>query len=226
MNVRGADTGAEAPLLVLAEPVTILRSGVRSVLEREGGFEVVEVGDANGLLHVAAERRAFAALVDWHLPPGGALAVLPELPDLPVVVWSNDPDPESIAEAVRAGATGFLSKNISAHGLIRALRGMPLGEAPLSRDLTRMLIEAVRSRGEADVAPGRLTVLSQREREVLSLVAQGGNNRDIAQELSISQFTAKRHVQNILTKLALPSRAAAAAVYGRSFANQGEVESA
>jgi two-component system nitrate/nitrite response regulator NarL len=214
-------------LLVLADGVTIFRSGVRSVLQRDGGFDVVEVGDANGLLRVAAERRPFAVLVDWQLPPGGAQSVLPELaPELPVVVWSSDPDPESIAEAVRAGASGFLSKQISADGLIRALRGIPRGEAPLSRDLTRMLIETVRTRGEADVVPGRLTLLSQREREVLSLVAQGANNRDIAQDLSISQFTAKRHVQNILMKLNLPSRAAAAAVYGRSFADQGEVESA
>jgi DNA-binding NarL/FixJ family response regulator len=215
------------PLLVVADAVTIFRSGVRSVLEREGGFRVAEVADANALLRVASEGESFAALVEWDLPPGGALAVLPELaPYVPVVVWSNDPDAESIAEAVRAGAAGFLSKNISASGLIRALHGIPHGEAPLSRDLTRMLIETVRTRSEADGAPGRLTVLSQREREVLSLVAQGWNNRDIAQELSISQFTAKRHVQNILMKLDLPSRAAAAAVYGRSFADQGEVESA
>jgi DNA-binding NarL/FixJ family response regulator len=214
-------------LLVLADGVTIFRSGVRSVLERDGGFDVIEVGDANELLRVASECRPFAALVDWHLPPGGAQGVLPELaPDLPVVAWSSDPDPESIAEAVRAGASGFLSKQISAQGLVRALRGIPRGEAPLSRDLTRMLIETVRTRGETDLAPANLTALSQREREVLSLVAQGANNRDIAQGLSISQFTAKRHVQNILTKLSLPSRAAAAAVYGRSFADQGEVESA
>ena len=216
-----------APLLLLGDAVTIFRAGVRSVLERDGDFRVAEVADANALLRVASEGRAFAALVDWHLPPGGALAVLPELaPYVPVVVWSNDPDAESIAEAVRAGAAGFLSKNISASGLVRALHGIRHGEAPLSRDLTRLLIEAVRTRGEADVTPGRLTVLSQREREVLSLVAQGWNNRDIAQDLSISQFTAKRHVQNILMKLDLPSRAAAAAVYGRSFANQGAVESA
>jgi len=214
-------------MLLLGDAVTIFRAGVRSVLEREGDFRVAEVADANALLRVASEGRSFAALVDWHLPPGGALAVLPELaPYVPVVVWSNDPDAESIAEAVRAGAAGFLSKNISASGLIRALRGIPHGEAPLSRDLTRLLIEAVRTRGEADVIPGRLTVLSQREREVLSLVAQGWNNRDIAQNLRISQFTAKRHVQNILMKLDLPSRAAAAAVYGRSFAIRGEVESA
>lgn len=213
-------------MLVLADGLTMFRSGVRSVLEREGGFDVVEVADANGLLRMAS-RRPFAVLTDWQLPPAGALAVLPEIAeDVPVVVWSNDPAPEAVTDAVRAGASGFLSKRISAAGLIRALRGIPEGEAPLSRDLTRMLIETVRTRGEAEPAPAKLNVLSQREREVLSLVAQGWNNRDIAQELSISQFTAKRHVQNILTKLDLPSRAAAAALYGRSFADGGAVESA
>jgi DNA-binding NarL/FixJ family response regulator len=216
-----------APLLVVGDRATIFRSGVRTVLEREGGFDVFEAANANELVHAASSLRVFAVLVDWQLPPGGAVGVLRELaPRIPVVVWSNDPDPESIAEAVRAGAAGFLGKQISAQGLIRALRGIPDGEAPLSRELTRMLIEGLRARGEQDITPGRLTALSHRERQVLSLVAHGWNNRDIARELSISQFTAKRHVQNILTKLNLPSRAAAAAVYGRSFAHQGAVGSA
>jgi DNA-binding NarL/FixJ family response regulator len=196
------------------------------VLERDG-FDVIDVGDADGLLHAVAARNVFAALVDSQLPPGGALAVVPELsPAVTVVVWADDPDPDSIAEAIRAGATGFLSKRISAAGLIRALRGIAAGEAPLSRELTRLLIDIVRARVGPDAPPGQLTILSQREREVLSLVARGWNNRDIAKKLSISQFTAKRHVQNILTKLDLPSRAAAAAVYGRSFGDDGELESA
>jgi DNA-binding NarL/FixJ family response regulator len=216
-----------APLLVVADSASIFRCGVRSVLERDGGFEVIDVGDAQGLLRAVSTRDVYAALLDSQLPPAGALAVLPELaPTVTTVVWADDPDADSIADAIRAGATGFLSKRISASGLIRALRGIAHGEAPLSRDLTRLLIDIVRVRTQSDAAPERLTILSQREREVLSLVARGWNNRDIARKLSISQFTAKRHVQNILTKLDLPSRAAAAAVYGRSFSDDGEVESA
>ena len=96
---------------------------------------------------------------------------------------------------------------------MRALRGIVQGEAPLSRDLASLMIDALHGSEERVRARDRAGILSSREREVLDLVAQGARNKQIASMLTISEFTAKRHVQNILQKLELPSRRAAATFY-------------
>ena len=133
------------------------------------------------------------------------------------IVWSFQPSRETVLAAVRAGAHGFLHKEISPDGLVRALRGVIQGEAPLSRDLASLMIDALHGMDERAQARERADVLSPREREVLELVAQGARNKQIAASLVISEFTVKRHVQNILQKLELPSRRAAATFYGTAF---------
>ena len=96
---------------------------------------------------------------------------------------------------------------------MRALRALPRGEAPLSRDLAGAMIEALHRQEAHSQLEARLALLSAREREVLELVASGTRNYSIAESLSISEFTVKRHVQNILGKLGVASRAAAGAIY-------------
>jgi two-component system nitrate/nitrite response regulator NarL len=118
-----------------------------------------------------------------------------------------------VLDAVRSGAHGFLHKEITPVGLVRALRGVVQGEAPLSRDLATLMIDALHGLDEQQRARERMGVLSAREREVLEFVADGARNKEIARALTISEFTAKRHVQNILQKLELPSRRAAATFY-------------
>ena len=101
----------------------------------------------------------------------------------------------------------------AAAGLVRSLRGAARGESPLSRDLAALMIDALHA-AEAEMRSRDLAgLLSVREREVLDHVARGSRNREIASSLEISEFTVKRHVQNILQKLELPSRRAAAAFY-------------
>src|SRR6202011_2905096 len=119
--------------------------------------------------------------------------------------------------AVRSGADGYLHKEISPAGLIRSLRGVVDGEAPLSRDLATMMIDALHAVEKQASARERAAVLSVREREVLNFVARGARNKEIAAALFISEFTVKRHMQNILHKLELPSRRAAAAFYWSAF---------
>jgi DNA-binding NarL/FixJ family response regulator len=97
------------------------------------------------------------------------------------------------------------------------LRGVSRGEAPLARDLATLMIGAMHGLEERDRAREKAAALSAREREVLAYVAQGARNRQIAQALFISEFTVKRHMQNILQKLGLPSRRAAAAFYLSAF---------
>jgi two-component system, NarL family, nitrate/nitrite response regulator NarL len=198
----------------IADGITIFRAGVREVLAREKDFEVVEAVDLESFV-VALQRGIDIALVDADLPPTGAFEAVAQAKEhcSEVIVWSMRPSPEEVLAAVRAGATGYLRKEISADGLVRSLRGVGRGESPLSRDLAALLIDALHSAERGSRAREIAAALSAREREVLGHIAQGARNKQIAAELTISEFTVKRHVQNILHKLDLPSRRAAAALY-------------
>ncbi|MES1247924.1 MAG: response regulator transcription factor [Actinomycetota bacterium] len=206
-----------APVKILvADALRIFRSGVRNFLERGGDFEVVEAGTLGELLELAAGTSPDIVLLDLDLPPLGGVAAIQRLSrhtTAQIVVWSFEPTQELVLDAVRNGAHGFLHKEISPDGLVRALRGVGQGEAPLSRDLASLMIDALHGLDRRQKARDRLAVLSSREREVLEFVAQGARNKQIATALTISEFTAKRHVQNILQKLGVPSRRAAATFY-------------
>jgi DNA-binding NarL/FixJ family response regulator len=158
-------------------------------------------------------------LVDLDLPPSGGIAAVAELQHSATssIVWSLGPARATVLDAIRAGARGYLDKEISPQGLVRALRGVVRGEAALSRELVTLLIDALHGVEERDRVRDQAAVLSSREREVLALVSRGARNREIAAELHISEFTVKRHVQNILNKLEVPSRRSAAAVYRSAF---------
>jgi DNA-binding NarL/FixJ family response regulator len=209
--------------ILVAEPLRMFRAGVRNLLERESDFEVVEASTLDEAIRAARDHCLDVALVDLGLPPlGGVTAVrrLTTIGSTFTIVWSFQPSRETVLAAVRAGAHGFLHKDISPDGLVRALRGVAQGEAPLSRDLASLMIDALHGLDERTVARERAGALSPREREVLDLVAQGARNKQIAARLVISEFTVKRHVQNILQKLELPSRRAAAALYGTAFGSE------
>ncbi len=216
----GEDGAVNHTRILVADSLRIFRAGVRNLLARESEFAVVEAGSLDELLAVADEECPDIALVDLDLPPLGGVEAVQRLArrcSAYTIVWSFDPSRETVLAAVRAGAHGYLRKEISPEGLIRALRGVAQGEAPLSRDLASLMIDALHGMDERAYARERAAVLSAREREVLELVAQGARNKQIAAALVISEFTVKRHVQNILQKLDLPSRRAAATFYRTAF---------
>jgi two-component system, NarL family, nitrate/nitrite response regulator NarL len=206
--------------ILIADSLRIFRAGVRNLLARESDFAVAEAESLDELLALADEECPDIALIDLELPPLGGVAAVQRLSrrcSSYTIVWSFDPPRETVLAAVRAGAHGYLRKEISPEGLIRALRGVAQGEAPLSRDLASLMIDALHGFDERTRARERAAVLSTREREVLGLIAQGARNKQIAASLVISEFTVKRHVQNILQKLDLPSRRAAATFHGTAF---------
>lgn len=211
--------------VLVADPLAIFRSGVRGLLSREGDFEVVEAATLTDVIQAVAKTCPDIALIDHDLPPAGGVAAVARLSEqcsAQTIVWSFDPSRDSVLAAIRAGAVGYLRKEISAHGLVRSLRGSLRGEAPLSRDLASLMIEAIHGLEERVRAREQVALLSTREREVLELVARGARNKQIATALYISEFTVKRHVQNILQKLGVPSRWAAAAFYRSAFGpNEG-----
>jgi DNA-binding NarL/FixJ family response regulator len=209
--------------ILVADPLRIFRAGVRNLLARESDFEVVEAGTLDEVLAAVDADCPDIALIDLELPPLGGVAAVQRLArqcSTYAIVWSFEPSRDTVLSAVRAGAHGFLHKEISADGLVRALRGVVQGEAPLSRDLATLMIDALHGMDERTRARDRAAVLSSRERQVLDLVAHGARNKQIAASLVISEFTVKRHVQNILQKLELPSRRAAATFYGTAFGSE------
>jgi two-component system nitrate/nitrite response regulator NarL len=215
--------------ILVADSVPIFRAGVRNLLVREGDFDVVEAEDAAGVKLTLEQEPPAVALIDLDLPDAGGIATVRELAKTSathLIVWSFDPDRETVLAAVRAGAEGYLHKEISPQGLVRALRGAVDGEAPLARDLATMMIEALHALEAQTSARERATALSTREREVLGFVARGARNKEIAAALFISEFTVKRHMQNILQKLELPSRRAAAAFYWAAFGPEESVVTA
>jgi DNA-binding NarL/FixJ family response regulator len=202
--------------VLVADGAPLFRSGVRHLLTREGDFVLTEAADFDELMQVMEHEAPEIALIDLDLPPSGGVAAVAHLAaqkTARLVVWGFEAEREQVLDALTAGADGFLDKAISPTGLMRALRGMSRGETPLPRELVTVVVDAVHDFEARDRARERLVVLSAREREVLALVANGARNRQIADELSISEFTVKRHMQNILQKLDLSSRTAAAAFY-------------
>jgi DNA-binding NarL/FixJ family response regulator len=191
--------------VLLVDPLPLFRAGVRKHLSEETDFEVAEAGNLRELRAAVA---ADIALIDSSFSNEVGL-----LHEAVVVVWSFEPKPFEVLAAIRAGAHGYLHKQISPLGLVRALRALPRGEAPLARDLAWAMIKVLHGQEARSRIEARLAILSVREREVLELAALGARNADIAEALSISEFTVKRHVQNILRKLGVASRTAAGATY-------------
>jgi len=209
--------------VVIADPLTMFRSGVRDVLDREKDFTTVEASNLRELLEVAARDCPDIALIDLDLPPrGGIEAVrrLAKFSSLHPILWSFAPDGATVLKAIQSGASGYLDKELTRAGLVRSLRGVRTGEAPLPRALATRLIEGLHGLQEREHLLSRAELLSSRELEVLEQVAQGARNKEIAAALFISEFTVKRHVQNILEKLEVPSRRTAAAFHRAAFDKQ------
>jgi DNA-binding NarL/FixJ family response regulator len=204
--------------LALADSFTLFRIGLRIVIDEAEGFGVSEAGsleDLDVLLSVGS--RPDLALVDLDLPPSGATDAVALLRrhDVAPIVWARRHrfSPDLVFELVRAGAVGVLPKEISPTGLLRALRGAVDGEAALGRDVAWLLVNGVQRAGAGQGAAQDLTTLSGRELEVLELVADGRANKEIAERLHLSEFTVKRHIQNILRKIGARSRWEASASY-------------
>ena len=201
--------------LIVADAGPMYRLGLRTLLRDHADFEIHEAGDLATLVALASRAQPPAtALIDLDLPPAGGVAAVTSIRESSAapVVWCSGSrlTPDVVYELVRCGAVGILRKEIPSHGVVRALRAAANGEAPLPRDLVTGLLTRIHSLN-APLAPRPpITTLSGREREVLSLVADGHSNKTIARKLYISEFTAKRHVQNVLNKLALHSRQDAA----------------
>jgi DNA-binding NarL/FixJ family response regulator len=192
----------EVVRVVIADDHRLVRTGFKMILGA-AGIEVVAEA-ATGAEAVAAVRRTVpdVVLMDIRMPELDGLAATREL----LVLTMFDLD-EYVYAALRAGASGFLLKDVAPEQLVAAVRTIRAGDALLAPKITRRLVERYALRDEAEVpSPGLLERLTAREREVLRLVANGCNNAEIADRLFLSAATVKTHVARLLAKLGLRDR--------------------
>jgi DNA-binding NarL/FixJ family response regulator len=197
--------------VLIADHSPALRAGVRMSLESGGCVVCAEAGEAKTALDATLRERPDVCLVDASLP-GGAIAVVEgissKLPDCRVVVFSDSRSDVDVLEALRAGASGYLLKDIDLAPLPITLRRVLAGEAALPRALVWRLIEHLHESERRK----RLAVrhdLTQRELEVLELLAEKLSTAEIARRLFVEKVTVRTHVASILKKLCVPDRRAA-----------------
>jgi DNA-binding NarL/FixJ family response regulator len=200
--------------VVIADDQALVRAGFRALLDAQSDITVAgEAADGDDALRLAMELRPDVVLMDIRMPGVDGLAATrriaadERLAGVKVVILTTFDLDEYVFEAIRAGANGFLVKDTEPEELLRAVRAVVAGDALLSPRITRRLIEEFADRAKD---PGRLpdlAVLTEREREVVALVAEGLTNDEIAQRLIMSSATSKTHVSRAMIKLGARDRA-------------------
>jgi DNA-binding NarL/FixJ family response regulator len=192
--------------VLLADDQTLVRDGFRSIVEREPDIEVVgEASDGRSAIECARALRPDVVLMDIRMPVLDGLAatrrLLADLDAPRVLILTTFDANEYVYEALTAGASGFLLKDVRAGELIEAIRTVAAGDSLLSPAITRRLIEQYVRRPPPGEHPTVLAELTSRELDVLKLLARGLSNAEIAAQLYLGTSTIKSHVNRILSKL-------------------------
>jgi len=195
--------------VVIADDQPLMRAGFKAVLEATGAIEIVaEAGDGAEAIAAAEAHRPDVVLMDIRMPGIDGIEATRRLPRHRILVLTTFGLDEYIVEALRAGASGFMTKDAPAAELVAAVRAVAAGDAVLSPAVTRRLLDRVARRlpSASGAAAGATATLTEREREVLQLVAGGMSNAEIAAALVVAEPTVKTHVSNLLGKLGLRDR--------------------
>jgi DNA-binding NarL/FixJ family response regulator len=200
--------------LLLVDDQTLVRAGFRSILDAEADFSVIaEAANGRQALSLAHQHKPDVVLMDIRMPEMDGLTATrhlladPALTGTRVVILTTFDLDDEVYGALRAGASGFLVKDTEPTELIHAVRVVARGDALLSPSVTRRLISEFAGRTPQPPPSPRLSSLTEREREVMKLVAAGLSNDEIAAKLVLSPSTAKTHVSRIMTKLSVRDRA-------------------
>ncbi|MBI5659825.1 MAG: response regulator transcription factor [Nitrosomonadales bacterium] len=203
--------------ILIVDDHTLFRNGIKLVLQRHEGFEVVgEAGDGLEGVKRAKQLKPDVVLLDLHMAATGGLEALrllaEDVPETQVIMLTVSENAEDLLETLRAGARGYLLKNIDTEFLLESIRRAACGESVMSPQIANKLADSLRAPPKdnaavADISPGKL---SPREREIIVMLARGASNKEIARVLGLSESTIKIHVQGILRKLNIAKRVQAA----------------
>lgn len=195
----------------------IVRRGLRDLLEVQADFSVVgEASTAEEALARIAPTQPDVAIVDMRLPDGNGVEVCREVrsrePGIQCLILTSFADDEALFDAIMAGAAGYLLKQIKGTDLIDAIRRVAAGQSLLDPEVTARVLERLRSGPEEDE---RLARLTEQERRILDLIAEGLTNRQIAERIFLAEKTVKNYVSNLLAKLGMERRTEAAVFAAR-----------
>lgn len=197
--------------VLLADDQTLVRAGFRSILDGEPGIEVVgEAADGAEAVRLARQLHPDVVLMDIRMPGLDGLAATRQIAphsDVRVIILTTFDLDDYVYDALRAGASGFLVKDTEPAELIHGVRVVARGDALIAPAITRRLIAEFTARATHPDPGPRLAALTERERQVMALVAAGLSNDEIAARLVLSPATAKTHVSRIMTKTQVRDRA-------------------
>jgi two-component system response regulator DevR len=204
--------------LVLVDDSQVVRMGLRSLLGTEPRVEIIgEAGTVATAVETCARLRPDVVLLDIRLPDGTGFdacrQILSRLPDTRVLVLTSVADETLVDEAIRAGAHGYLLKEIDGRGLLQAVFDVAEGKSILDPAVTARVIQLVK--GGSSATRDALAVLSPQERKVLALIAEGQTNKEVASGLGLAEKTVKNYLSNIFEKLHVSRRSQAAAMFVR-----------
>jgi two-component system, NarL family, nitrate/nitrite response regulator NarL len=211
MGATAGDRHGDAPLprvrIVVIDDHTLFRRGITALLARVPDFDVVgEAADGFDGIRVATTQAPDVVLLDLHMPGISGIeamqAILAAAPGTHVVMLTVSEEAEDLMAALRAGALGYLLKNIDSDFLVDSIRRAAVGDSVMSPEMTGKLLRELRTGSGAPTGPA----LSPREREIVLCLARGASNKEIARDLDVAESTVKIHVQHILRKLNLSSR--------------------
>jgi NarL family two-component system response regulator YdfI len=198
--------------VLIADDHLVVREGLRTILEVAGDIELVgEATDGAEAVRLAGELAPDVVLMDLRMPNVDGIEAIRQIkaryPDLEVVILTTYDDDQDIVQGLRAGARGYLLKDSGREALFDAIRAAARGESLLPSAVIERVVAHL-----SEPRPARTEALSEREQEVLTFLAQGAANKEIAHRLHITERTVKAHVTSIFNKLGVNSRAEAVAV--------------
>jgi two-component system response regulator DevR len=211
--------------IVLCDDHELVRRGLRSVLQGVPGYEVVaEAGDADEALAAVEELRPDVVVMDVRLPARSGIEACRDIrsahPETRVLILTSYADDEALFSSIMAGASGFVLKQVRGADLVGAIREVAAGRSLLDPSVTARVLARLRDGGTA--GPGGGDQLTEQERKILDLVAEGLTNRQIAEQVFLAEKTVKNYVSNILMKLGLSRRAEVAAYMARKRSHDRE----
>jgi DNA-binding NarL/FixJ family response regulator len=201
--------------LVLVDDHEVVRLGLKTLLERHPQFEVIgEAGTAREAIELASRLKPDVMIMDIRLPGASGIEACEQItrnnPDVKVIILTSYAEDDMLFSAIRAGASGYVLKQIGGEDLIKAIESVGRGEALLDPAVTKRVIQEVRRAVKGEEASAFVN-LSQQEKHVLMAVSEGRTNREIAKALYLGEGTVRNYVSSILSKLDVSNRAEAAA---------------